>query len=204
MFDELYLKIIIYQGIKTLGVPPISFQKRCLMADAKPATAGSVAPSKPKNINNILMIVFMVLNLAVVSGGAYMVYISTIGWKAPMITEKQLSEESRIKSQKDTSGPVIYTMDKFTVNLGGEPKKTIRIEVNLEMLGSEGFEEVMDPDNRARARDQIIRLLGEKTYSDVETLQGKLFLKDKIAAEVNSLLAKAVVKDVFFTEFIAQ
>ena len=61
------------------------------------------------------------------------------------------------------------------VNLAGEPKRTVRIEVNLEMLGREGFEEVMTTDNRARIRDKVVRLLNEKNFNEIETLQGKLF-----------------------------
>ncbi|MNL31404.1 flagellar basal body-associated protein FliL [compost metagenome] len=100
--------------------------------------------------------------------------------------------------------PLIYTMDKFTVNLEGEPKRTIRLEVNLQLLGAEGFEEVMEPENRAKARDQIVRILNDKNFSDLESIQGKLFLKDKIASEVNHLLKKGVVKDVFFSDFVVQ
>lgn len=162
------------------------------------------APAKPKNSGKALQIIFAAFNLIIMGGGTYLVYISTLGWKPPIITEESLASENQSKVLHDESSPVIYTMDKFTVNLSGEPKKTIRIEVNLEMLGHEGFEEVMDADNRARARDGIIQLLGSKTYNELETLQGKLFLKDKIAGKVNSLLARGVVKDVFFTEFVVQ
>jgi flagellar FliL protein len=95
-------------------------------------------------------------------------------------------------------------MEKFTVNLNGEPKRTIRLEVNLNMLGKQDFEEVMDFDNRARVRDRIVQLLNDKSFSELESIQGKLFLKDKIAMEVNTILNKGVVKDVFFTDFVVQ
>jgi len=92
----------------------------------------------------------------------------------------------------------------LTVNLGGEPKKTIRMEVNLEMLGKDGYEEVINTENRAKARDRIVRVLNEKSFQELESIQGKLFLKDRIAFEVNSVLKKGVVKDVFFTDFVVQ
>lgn len=95
-------------------------------------------------------------------------------------------------------------MDKFTVNLGGEPKRTIRLEVNLQMLGKDGFEEIMEPGNRAKARDRIVKLLNDNSFANLESIQGKLFLKDKIAFEVNSILTSGVVKDVFFSDFVVQ
>lgn len=161
------------------------------------------APAKPKNTGAILQILFAVLNLSVIGVGAYLVYASTIGWHNPKLSEEAAHEELASTADED-SGPLVYTMDKFTVNLGGEPKRTIRLEINLQMLGKNGFEEVMEPDNRAKARDKIVRLLNDNAFSDLETIQGKLFLKDKIAMEVNSILHRGIVKDVFFSDFVVQ
>ena len=72
------------------------------------------------------------------------------------------------------------------------------------MLGKVGFEEIITTDNRAKARDRIVRALGEKSFAELETIQGKLFLKDRIAMEVNSILDKGVVKDIYFSEFVVQ
>ncbi|NUN06936.1 MAG: flagellar basal body-associated FliL family protein [Bdellovibrio sp.] len=157
-----------------------------------------------KNMGTILQIVFAVLNLSVIGGGAYMVYASTIGWESPKITEEMAGRELASLGESEDFSPLVYTMDKFTVNLDGQPKRTIRIEVNLQMLGKEGFEEVMEPENRAKARDRIVRMLNEKNFTDLDSIQGKLFLKDKIAGEVNGILRRGVVKDVFFSDFVVQ
>jgi flagellar FliL protein len=93
-------------------------------------------------------------------------------------------------------------MDKIVVNLSGMPKRTIRLQVNLDMIGPESFQEIMDLENRAKARDKIVRVLNEKTFDDLESIQGKLFLKDKIVEEVNKILDKGLVKDVYFTDFV--
>lgn len=159
---------------------------------------------KPKNLGLILTGVFAVLNLVVVGGGAYMVYASTVAWHNPKITEEMLETEMASKGDDERFVPYIFTMDKFTVNLDGEPKRTIRVEVSLQMLGKEGYEEIMGPDSRAKARDKIVRVLNEKTFSELESIQGKLFLKDTIAMEVNGILKDGVVKDVFFSDFVVQ
>ncbi|ASD64467.1 flagellar basal body-associated FliL family protein [Bdellovibrio bacteriovorus] len=168
------------------------------MAEAQETSA------KPKNTAMLFQIVFAVLNLAVMGAGGYMVYASTMGWESPKITEEDADRELASVSDEADLAPLVYTMDKFTVNLGGEPKRTIRLEINLQMLGKEGFEEVMEPENRAKARDRIVRLLNEKPFSDLDSIQGKLFLKDKIAGEVNGILRRGVVKDVFFSDFVVQ
>lgn len=168
------------------------------MAEAKEQSA------KPRNMGMIFQIAFAVLNLGVIGAGGYMVYASTIGWENPKITEEDAERELASTSSESDLAPLVYTMDKFTVNLGGEPKRTIRLEINLQMLGKDGFEEVMEPENRAKARDRIVRLLNEKPFSDLDSIQGKLFLKDKIAGEVNGILRRGVVKDVFFSDFVVQ
>jgi flagellar FliL protein len=165
-----------------------------------------------KSVNKMLLalIGFAVVNIAVVGAGAYMVFAATIGWHAPEITETQLANQKEKENQKGSvgTGELLYTMDKFTANLAGDPLKDpqrkIQIEVNLDMLNKEGFEEIISSDRRAKARDKILQVLGNKTFGEVETIQGKLFLKDQIAQEINSLLDKGVVRDVYFTSFVVQ
>lgn len=156
-----------------------------------------------KNIGAIIQMIVAVFCLGVTSTGAYLTYVSTIGWESPIITEEQLKRD--LASLTDNvKEPFIYTMDKFTVNLTGEPKRTIRVEVNLEMLGKDGFEEVINVENRAKARDSIVRILNEKSFTELETIQGKLFLKQAIATEVNAILKQGIVKDIYFSEFVVQ
>jgi len=157
----------------------------------------------------IMQVAFAVVNMGVTGLGAYWVYSATIGWNPAQITEEKLSAQKKADEETEAqagseAGPLVYTMDKFTVNLAGEPKRTIMVEVNLEMLGKEGFEEIINSDNRAKARDMIVRILNDRTFSDLETIQGKLFLKDRIATGINQFLAEGVVKDVYFSEFVVQ
>ena len=155
-------------------------------------------------VQKILTAAFVLINLGVTGFGTYLVYASTIGWKAPTLTEQSIQLDPAFVFNEENAVPYVYTLDKFTVNLGGEPKRTVRLEVNLHMLGRDAFEEVMLSENRARVRDRIVRMLNEKNFSELESIQGKLFLKDKIAMEVNSILNKGVVKDVYFTDFVVQ
>jgi flagellar protein FliL len=152
-------------------------------------------------VKKIFIALLVSMNLSVLGLGSYWVYISTLGYDYPKVTESSLREPASLK-EKFGQSPMIYTMDKFVVNLSGIPKRTIRLQVNLDMISPVAFQEIMDFDNRAKARDKIVRILNEKTLDDLETIQGKLFLKDKIVAEVNQILQKGLVKDVYFTDFV--
>lgn len=154
-----------------------------------------------QKIKLIISALLITINICCLGVGTYWAYISTIGYENPMITEAQLRAPASLP-QHLSEGTMIYTMDKFVVNLSGQPKRSIRIQVNLDMISPESFEEIMDSENRAKARDKIVRLLNEKTFDDLESIQGKLFLKDKIVEEVNKVLQVGLVKDVYFTDFV--
>ena len=189
-------------------------------------------PSEKKSMNImfLLQLVFAAVNLGVIGGGTYLVYLSTMAWEPPAITEKSLrgpaslpaaAEAEKAKTAEGGEGapaaspeasmaeeggltPFLQKLDKFTVNLNGEPKKMIRLEVNLEMLNEDSYEEVMDVARMPKIRDRIVAILNDKSFTDLESIQGKLFLKDRITSEVNSILDKGVVKDVYFSEFVVQ
>ena len=154
-----------------------------------------------ETVKKILMGLLVAVNVSVLGVGTYWVYISTIGYDYPKVTESSLREPASLK-EKFGDTPMIYTMDKFTANLAGVPKRTIRLQVNLDMISPLAFQEIMDFEYRAKARDRIVRILNEKTVDELESIQGKLFLKDKIVSEVNQILDRGLVKDVYFTDFV--
>jgi flagellar protein FliL len=156
-----------------------------------------------RDLGKILLPVFAALNLLVVGVGGFLVYQGTIGYSAPTLREPAAHEE--IMKERAAAGvgeAVLYTMPAFTVNLDGTPRRMIRVEMAFEMLDRDGFEEIIR--NSPAARDMIVRILNRKTFDDVETIQGKLFLKDEIAVALNQSLKAAVVKDIYFNEFLVQ
>jgi flagellar FliL protein len=109
-----------------------------------------------------------------------------------------LLEDQELRGDK----PVLFTFDPFTINLDGKPRKLVRTTIQLEMLSEDGYEEAVD--QSPVERDQIVRILNSKKYEDIETIQGKLFLKDEIMTAMNGILHKGTVKEVYFNEFVVQ
>lgn len=134
--------------------------------------------------------------------GLYLIYSSTVGYRDPKVREELEIPKFAAERQNRESNPIIYTMDKITVNLDGYPRRIIQTEISLEMLDEKGFEEVVELG--PEARDAIVRILHGKKFDDVETLQGKLFLKDQIASTLNSHMHEGIIKEVYFNEFIVQ
>lgn len=158
---------------------------------------------KPKKgkLGLILTIVFIVVNLVITGGGLYFAYKGTIGFHPPVYTEEQAFKHLKDEQVELEKLPLIFTMEPFKANLDGLPVRAIEIEVSVEMMNREGYEELIDSDNQAKVRDDILRVLQGKTYDDVATVQGKLFLKDQFSASLNAILKRGIVKDIFFTQF---
>ena len=154
-----------------------------------------------QKIQLIMNSLLVLLNLSGLGMGTFWVYSATIGYESPYIVEEELRKPASLPTSIE-SGSNIFTLEKFVVNLNGNPKKTIKVQVNLDMLSAQSFAEVMNPDKTAQARDRIIRILNDKNFSDIETIQGKLFLKDQIVEQVNKVLTVGLVKDVYFTDFV--
>ncbi len=171
------------------------------MADAAaPAPAQGGGESK---IAGLMPVIFLALNCIVMGVLLMPIYKVTLGHKFKETREPAALEElqkDRLAGLEEES--VLYTPESFTVNLAGNPRRIIRVQMSLEMLDKEGFEEVvrLGPE----ARDEIVKLLGSKEFKDVESIQGKLFLKDQITVALNHFMKKGVVKDVYFSEFIVQ
>lgn len=161
------------------------------------------APEKPKrDIKKLMGFVFAALNLGGLGFGTYLVYMSTLGVEHKSTSNEQAERELASFEESLRGNPVLYTMSPFNTNLDGVPRRLIRLDLSLEMMDEEGYEEVIGL--TPQARDSIMRILNGKSFSDVETVQGKLHLKNQIIADLNSSLKKGVVKNVYFNELVVQ
>tara|TARA_B100001248_G_scaffold241870_2_gene208938 strand:+ start:7079 stop:7639 length:561 start_codon:yes stop_codon:yes gene_type:complete len=159
-------------------------------------------PKKKKDWKKILTMAFVAIN--VLGGGAavFTVYSNTIGYVADPIGEeiKRLKFAEKMKFFEEK--PIIYSMDPFVINLAGKARKSMQIEMSLEMVDENGYEEVIT--KTTEARDRIAKILNEKSFTDLESIQGKLLLKDEIIGTLNRFLDQGVVKGIYFTNLVVQ
>ncbi len=158
-------------------------------------------PKKKIDFKKLLILAGVGLNLVTVFAGAAFIYTQTIGYVSPYLTEAQIYGELQQSSLFGDGEPILYTMEAYTVNLS-TPRHVLNVELTLEMLNEDGFEEVVTLG--PRARDAVMRILSAKTIEELESIQGKLQLKDQISLSINDFLKTGVVKDVFFSHFVVQ
>lgn len=157
---------------------------------------------EPKKSGKAMGLIFAIINIAFMAGALFVVFSSTLGAKVDAVHNEELEKQLEEFYKSYEQGPVMYKMETFNANLYGLPQRMVRIDVTLEMLDAQGFEEVIL--NKAKTRDSMIRVMNSKRFDQIESVQGKLKLKNEIIASLNSLLDNGVVKNVYFSDFVVQ
>lgn len=146
--------------------------------------------------------ILILLNFVGMGFGGYLAYLGTFGMTRDTINEataKELIYNQQVFEDK----PVIYSLESFTVNLGDtDQERIVQVKVTLEMLDENGFEEVVSMG--AHARDTIVQILNGKQFLELQSIQGKLFLKDEITVALNQQLKRGFIKDIYFSRFVLQ
>ncbi len=96
----------------------------------------------------------------------------------------------------------VLTLDQFTVNLStsvGTPPRFARVVVAVEVSSPETTQEITQ--KMAPVRNAIIDLFNSKRPADLQTGEGRNFLKEEIRNALNSFLITGKVKGVFFSNF---
>ena len=127
-------------------------------------------------------------------------------WKrlpAPENSKTEAAEnEAREKPVELTMGPV-FTLEPFVVNLADpNGSRFLRSKMTLE-FEKEGLLEKMDKFSFP-IRDKILTILSSKEYREVNSIQGKKQLRAEITTAVDGLLGKGSVKNVYFSDFVAE
>lgn len=167
------------------------------MADKK---AEAAAPAK----NNKKTIVMAAIGLALVAGSASGGYLLGKGSQpaAPPVPGQTAAAVPGGGGQPATVGPMV-NLDSFVINILEEKEtRYLKAAVTLELDTLPGADEVKL--RMPQIRDSILLLVGNKTFSEVRDLQGKLQLRAEMLDKINSLLQVGKVQQIYFTDFVVQ
>jgi flagellar FliL protein len=96
----------------------------------------------------------------------------------------------------------LITLDQFTVNLStspGTPPRFARVTVAIEVSSGDAGKELNA--KMAPVRNAILDLFNSKRPADLQTGEGRNFLKEEIRNALNGMLVSGKVKAVFFSAF---
>ncbi len=116
---------------------------------------------------------------------------------------KEGGEGEHKEGGADAAAPSNFIKESFTVNLaesGGSHFAKVDVEIEVEE------DNVREEVNRMkpRIRDFIVTVLSSKTYDQIESVDGRDFLREEIRNKINGYLSRGQIKNVYFTQFIIQ
>ena len=109
------------------------------------------------------------------------------------------------KADKEEQVSIIIPLKSFVVNLfdkKGIGKRYLKISMELEVGSEEDRTKVEN--NVPRLRDTVLILLSSQTLKEINTMEGKLELKNAIILRMNQILGNRTVQRIYFTEFVVQ
>ena len=109
------------------------------------------------------------------------------------------------KAGKEEQVSIIIPLKSFVVNLfdkRGMGKRYLKISMELEVGKEE--DRVKVKNNIPKLRDTVLILLSSKTLKEVNTMEGKLELKNAIILRMNQILGNKTARRIYFTEFVVQ
>lgn len=144
-------------------------------------------PKKPK----LKLIIIGVLILFLAAGGFF-------GYS-------KYKKANENKAEKEEKVSIIIPLKSFVVNLfdkKGIGKRYLKISMEIEVSKEE--DKVKVENNIPQLRDTVLILLSSQTLKEINTMEGKLELKNAIVLRMNQVLGNKTVRRIYFTEFVVQ
>ncbi len=151
----------------------------------------------------ILGICFLIIAIAV--GAGLFILWGKVSNIAPETVEGVEATEDAAGKNDDAKvkTKALLTMESFVVNLadpGG--KRYLRVSIALEIDDQDFLAEAKK--KSPQMRDRILMILPAKMFKEIRTSPGKDALGKEIIAQLNPLLDKCKITNLYFQEFVVQ
>jgi flagellar protein FliL len=167
------------------------------MAEKK--EAGVEKKSKKK-----LFIIIGAVFLMILAGGGFGAWFYFKDRPAASNGEKVPGQQVPVPAlgQQSQIGPMV-NIDEFIVNIiSGDAAHYVKASITVELTNEEVKTEVEQ--RMPQMRDAILLLISNKTYEELQDLQGKKQLKAELQNKINSFLRTGQVVSIYFTNFVVQ
>lgn len=152
-----------------------------------------------------LMMIIVAVVLLLAGGGAAYYFLVLKPHKEEQ--QKKIEESkaaSLIKPIPDEAkiGPMVEIKE-FVVNIIGEDATHyVKASLSLELDKDSTLDEVSK--RMPQIRDAILLLIGNKTFAELQDIQGKNQVKAELKSKINSFLRTGSVTNIYLTDFVVQ
>jgi flagellar FliL protein len=146
-------------------------------------------------------LIIIIVAVLILLGGAGAGYFFFMGSDE----EEKLSpeeEQAQLEQQAKQVGPMV-SLESFIVNImDDEESRYLKASITVEVDTPETSAELTQ--RMPQIKDAVLLLIGNKTFSELSDLQGKIQLRAELINKINSILPKGKVKRIYFTDFVVQ
>jgi flagellar FliL protein len=143
------------------------------------------------------------VTVLVLAGGGF------VGWTMvrndpPAAPDQQTpSDPQASKDAPELDVGMTFTMDPFVVNLN-EPggKRYLKSKIELEFVEDKVRQELEL--RLPQLRDVVLLHLSSKALDDIQSVDGKIELKNSLIARINQVLKRGKIRNLYFTQFVIQ
>ncbi len=165
---------------------------------AKEPVKGSEEGGK-KGKKKLLIIIIIVLVVLIGGGVGAFLFLKGGGEEDKISPEE---EQAQLAAQAQQVGPMV-NIDSFIVNIiDSEESRYLKAAITLEVDSEAASQELSQ--RMPQIKDAILLLVGNKTYTELNDLQGKIQLRAELINKINSILKQGKVKRIYFTDFVVQ
>ena len=114
-------------------------------------------------------------------------------------------KEKKVETDKADKASIVLPLNSFVVNLmdkRGVGKRYLKITMELEVNKEE--DKLLVENHNAQLRDTVLLLLSSQSLNEINTMEGKLELKQNLLSRMSQILGDGVVRRIYFTEFVVQ
>jgi flagellar protein FliL len=163
------------------------------MAEEKNKDAKNAEEEQAPKKSKLKLIIIAVAVLLIGAGGIY-------GYSKYNKGKKETAET--IKTDKVS---IVCPLNSFVVNLldkQGVGKRYLKVTMQLEVGKEE--EKLLIENHNPQIRDTVLLLLSSQSLKEINTMEGKLELKQALLSRMNQILGDGVIRRIYFTEFVVQ
>jgi len=162
------------------------------MAEEKEEIKNSEEEQAPKK-SKLKFIIIAVVVILVGAGGIY-------GY-----SKFNQGKEEKSDTRKTEKVSIVCPLNSFVVNLldkQGVGKRYLKVTMQLEVAKEE--DKLIVENHNPQIRDTVLLLLSSQSLKEINSMEGKLELKQALLSRMNQILGDGIVRRIYFTEFVVQ
>ncbi|PNU21127.1 flagellar basal body protein FliL [Geothermobacter hydrogeniphilus] len=147
------------------------------------------------------MLLIIIIAAVVLIGGGVAAFL-LLGGNSDAEAKAEQAKKDAEAIASTNIGPMV-NIESFIVNiLDDSGTRYLKAAMTLEVTSDKTVEEINQ--RMPQIKDAILLLIGNKSFSELQDLQGKMQLRAELSAKLNDLLKSGQIKRIYFTDFVVQ